>query len=159
MHWQTKPLSDMNLSIARSLTNFESPIFPQVACQNCSVEVCVQAFRQARMAHPHKMRTDVAKKSQIHRQKKRELLVQKYAEKRSMLKRQAKDQSLSQEERQQAQLELSQLPRNASPVRLSSRCMVTGRSRGVYREFRLSRITFREMALEGKLPGIKKASW
>ena len=101
----------------------------------------------------------MAKKSQIHRQKKRELLVQKYAEKRSMLKRQAKDQSLSQEERQQAQLELSQLPRNASPVRLSSRCMVTGRSRGVYREFRLSRITFREMALEGKLPGIKKASW
>ena len=105
------------------------------------------------------MRINVAKKSQIYRQKKREKLVQKYAAKRSLLKRQAKDQSLSQEERQQAQHELSQLPRDASPVRLGTRCMVTGRSRGVYREFNLSRITFRKMALEGKLPGIKKASW
>ena len=101
----------------------------------------------------------MAKKSQIYRQKKREKLVQKYAAKRSLLKRQAKDQSLSQEERQQAQLDLSKLPRDASPVRLGTRCMVTGRSRAVYREFSLSRITFRKMALEGKLPGIKKASW
>ena len=101
----------------------------------------------------------MAKKSQIHRQRKREKLVQKYAAKRSELKRRAKDQSLTQEERQLAQAELSKLPRDSSPVRLNTRCLLTGRSRGVYREFGLSRIAFRELALEGKLPGVKKASW
>jgi small subunit ribosomal protein S14 len=101
----------------------------------------------------------MAKKSQIARQKKREKLVKKYAAKRTELKNRARDQSLTHEERMEARGQLSKLPRSSSPVRLSTRCIVSGRSRAVYREFGLSRITFREMALEGKLPGIKKASW
>ena len=54
---------------------------------------------------------------------------------------------------------LQQLPRNASPVRLNNRCAMTGRSRGFLRKFGVSRIVFREMALAGKIPGVKKASW
>jgi small subunit ribosomal protein S14 len=101
----------------------------------------------------------MAKKSMINRQTKREKMVRKYAARRAELKRQSKDQSLSAEERQQARASLAGLPRNSSPVRLRNRCMVTGRPRGVYREFMLSRITFREMAHRGELPGVHKASW
>lgn len=101
----------------------------------------------------------MAKKSMINRQRKREKLVRKYAAKRAALKAQAKDMNLSAEERQEAREKLADLPRNSSPVRLRNRCMVTGRPRGVYREFMLSRIAFREMALRGELPGIHKASW
>jgi len=101
----------------------------------------------------------MAKKSMINRQKKREKLVRKYAAKRAELKRRASDMSLSPEERMQAREKLAALPRNASPVRLRTRCVVSGRPRAVYREFMLSRIAFRQLALEGKLPGIHKASW
>ena len=78
---------------------------------------------------------------------------------RNELKNRARDQSLTHEERMEARGQLSKLPRRSSLVRLSTRSFVWGRSRAVYRELGLSRITFREMALEGKLPGIKKASW
>mgnify|MGYP000551345329 CR=1 FL=1 len=54
---------------------------------------------------------------------------------------------------------LQKLPRNANPVRLHNRCQLTGRPRGYMRQFGISRVTFREMALEGKIPGVKKASW
>ncbi len=101
----------------------------------------------------------MAKKSMINRQQKREKLVRKYAAKRAEYKRIAKDMSLTAEERQGARESLAKLPRNSSPVRLRNRCMVTGRPRGVYREFMLCRITFREMAHMGLLPGVHKSSW
>ena len=101
----------------------------------------------------------MAKTSVMNRQKKREKLVRRYAAKRAELKRLARDMSLSPEERMAAREKLAALPRNSSPVRLRNRCMVSGRPRGVYRKFMLSRIAFRELALEGKLPGVHKASW
>ena len=101
----------------------------------------------------------MAKKSALNRQKKRERLVRQYAAKRADLKRRALDMSLSPEERMSAREKLAKLPRNSSPVRLRTRCVVSGRPRAVYRKFMPSRIAFRELALEGKLPGIRKASW
>lgn len=101
----------------------------------------------------------MAKTSQLNRQKKREKLVQRYAAKRAELKRQSKDTSLAPEQRMAAREALASLPRNSSPVRLTSRCMVSGRSRAVYRKFRLSRIAFRELAHAGHLPGVHKSSW
>ena len=101
----------------------------------------------------------MAKTSAINRQKKREKLVRKYAAKREELKRQSKDASLSAEERMNALQKLAKLPRNSSPVRLRTRCIVSGRPRAVYRKFGLSRIAFRELAHAGQLPGVHKASW
>jgi small subunit ribosomal protein S14 len=89
----------------------------------------------------------MAKKSIEARQRKREVMVEKYAKKRAALKA-AGD---------YAGLDL--LPKNASPVRLKNRCQLTGRPRGYIRHFGLSRNMFRDMALEGKIPGVKKASW
>jgi small subunit ribosomal protein S14 len=89
----------------------------------------------------------MAKTSQLARLAKKEKLVAKYAEKRAALK--AAGDSAG----------LQKLPKNSSPVRLKNRCAITGRSRGYMRAFGLSRIQFRELALEGKIPGIKKASW
>jgi small subunit ribosomal protein S14 len=101
----------------------------------------------------------MAKKSAINRQLKREKLVRKYAAKRAELKRRASDMSLSPEQRQEARASLAKLPRNSSPVRLNTRCQLTGRPKAVYRKFMLSRIAFRELALTGQLPGVHKASW
>lgn len=101
----------------------------------------------------------MAKTCMTYRQKKREKLVRKYAARRAELKRKAGDTKLSPEERMLAREQLATLPRNSSPVRLNTRCIVSGRVRAVYREFMLSRIAFRELALLGQLPGIKKASW
>jgi small subunit ribosomal protein S14 len=89
----------------------------------------------------------LAKTSQVARQKKRERLVEKFASKRKELKQQGNYESLA------------QLPRNSNPLRLHNRCAVTGRARGYYRKFGISRLTFRKLALEGKIPGIRKASW
>ena len=89
----------------------------------------------------------MAKKSVKARQRKREKMVAKYAEKRKALK-EAGDYKA-----------LDLLPKNASPVRLKNRCQLTGRPRGYMRYFGLSRNMFRDMALEGKIPGVKKASW
>lgn len=101
----------------------------------------------------------MAKTSSINKQKKRERLVRKYAARREELKRRSNDLKLSAEERQAAREALAKLPRNSSPVRLKTRCIVSGRSKAVYRKLMLSRIAFRELALQGKLPGIMKASW
>jgi small subunit ribosomal protein S14 len=101
----------------------------------------------------------MAKKSMINRQRRREKLVRKFAARRADLKRRSNDMSLSPEERMVARESLASLPRNSSPVRLRTRCVVSGRPRAVYREFMLSRIAFRQMALLGELPGIHKASW
>ncbi|HVX91474.1 MAG TPA: 30S ribosomal protein S14 [Candidatus Paceibacterota bacterium] len=89
----------------------------------------------------------MAKTSTIARNKKREKLVAKYATKRAALKAAGDWDGLQ------------KLPKNASPVRLKNRCAVSGRPRGYMRAFGLSRIQFRELAREGKIPGIKKASW
>ncbi len=89
----------------------------------------------------------MAKKSQIAREAKRRKMVNQYAAKRQKLKEEGDWEGLQ------------KLPRNASPVRLRNRCAMTGRSRGFIRKFGLSRIVFREMALEGKIPGVRKASW
>jgi small subunit ribosomal protein S14 len=89
----------------------------------------------------------MASKSTIERNKKVAATVAKYAEKRRQLK-EAGDYAA-----------LQRLPRNASPTRVRNLCALTGRSRGVYRKFKLSRIKLRELALEGKVPGMRKASW
>jgi small subunit ribosomal protein S14 len=89
----------------------------------------------------------MAKKSIIAREKKRERLVAKYAAKRKALKEAGDYQALS------------LLPKNSSPVRLRNRCLLTGRPRGYIRRFGLCRIKFREFALLGKIPGVRKTSW
>ena len=89
----------------------------------------------------------MAKKSIIAREKKRRETVEKYAEKRARLKAEGKWE------------ELQKLPRDASPVRLHNRCALTGRPRGYIRKFGVCRNVFRELAVEGKIPGVRKSSW
>jgi len=101
----------------------------------------------------------MAKKSAIERNKKRTRLAGKYALKRAALKSQAKDELLSPEERFNARIKLAQLPRNSAPVRQRLRCLISGRSRGNYRKFKLSRIALRELASSGQIPGMVKSSW
>lgn len=100
----------------------------------------------------------MAKKSIIEREKKRQKLVIKYLKKRNDLKLQMKKSSFL-EEKLTIQRKLQQLPRNSSPVRLRNRCLITGRARGYYKDFGLSRHVLREMAHQGFLPGITKSSW
>ncbi|MGL4668546.1 MAG: 30S ribosomal protein S14 [Saezia sp.] len=101
----------------------------------------------------------MAKTSLIERQRKRERLVEKYAKKRTELKAIINDANRSDDERMSARLELQRLPRNASPTRLRNRCELTGRPRGVYRQFGLGRAKIREVAFKGDIPGLTKASW
>ncbi len=101
----------------------------------------------------------MAKKSVIERNKKRMRLARKYAAKRVKLKAMTKDPLLSPEEHFSARLKLALLPRNSSPVRVRLRCELTGRPRGNYRKFRLSRIALRELASRGQIPGMVKSSW
>lgn len=101
----------------------------------------------------------MATKSSIAKQKKRERLVQLKRAKRQQFKQTILDMSKSDEERQAAVDALNRMPKNSSRVRLRSRCQFTGRARGNLRKFKLSRLCFREMALQGLIPGIFKASW
>jgi len=101
----------------------------------------------------------MAKKSAIQRNLKRVRLEEKFRAKRKALKAKLLDPELSDEDYFRAQKQLSKLPRNSSPVRLRNRCAVTGRPRAYLRKFGLSRITFRELATEGKVPGVTKSSW
>ncbi|XOZ33274.1 30S ribosomal protein S14 [Halomonadaceae bacterium KBTZ08] len=101
----------------------------------------------------------MAKVGMKQRERNRERLVAKYAEKRERLKAMTKDPNLSDEERWEAQVKLQKLPRNSSPVRLRNRCQVTGRPHGVLRKFQLSRIKLRETGMRGEVPGLRKASW
>jgi small subunit ribosomal protein S14 len=89
----------------------------------------------------------MARKSLIAREAKREKLVEQYAALRKELKEKGDYEALQ------------KLPKNSSAVRLHNRCLMTGRARGYYRKFGISRLVFREMALRGEIPGIKKASW
>lgn len=101
----------------------------------------------------------MAKKSSIAKQKHREKKVARYWNKRQELKKIIKDMTKSDEERANAVIALNKLPKNSSPIRLRNRCQFTGRSRGFLKKFKLSRICFREMASNGEVPGIFKASW
>jgi small subunit ribosomal protein S14 len=101
----------------------------------------------------------MAKKSVIERNKKRIRLVQKYAQRRRELKEKMRDPNLTDEQFFEYQRELTSFPRNSCTVRVRNRCEITGRQRAYLGKFGLSRITFRELALEGKIPGIVKSSW
>ena len=101
----------------------------------------------------------MAKKSKIARNKQREAVVERYAEKRLELKKSLVNPNASPEEREAARLGLQKLPRNASPVRLRSRDAIDGRPRGVLSKYGISRVRFRDMAHRGELPGITKSSW
>ena len=101
----------------------------------------------------------MAKKSAVEKNKRRKRLVQKYSGRRERLKAVACDRSLPPEERFQAYLKLAKLPRNSSANRVRNRCELTGRPRGFYRKFRLSRIAVRELGSVGQIPGMVKSSW
>ncbi len=101
----------------------------------------------------------MAKKSMVERQNKRERLVAKYAAKRAALTEIIKDQSRPMEERFKARLKLAKLPRNSSATRLHNRCQVSGRPKAYYRKLKISRIALRDLASDGKIPGMVKSSW
>lgn len=101
----------------------------------------------------------MAKRSSIEKQKRREKLVKQNWEKRQALKKIILDLSLPDEERMQAVYKLNAMSKNSSPIRLRNRCLMTGRARGFLRKFKMSRICFRELASQGIIPGVTKASW
>lgn len=101
----------------------------------------------------------MAKRSLINREEKRAQLVEKFAERRKQLKAVVNGMEASIEDKIAADAELQKLPKNSSPVRRRSRCRLTGRPRGVYRKFGLSRNKLREAAMRGDIPGLVKASW
>jgi small subunit ribosomal protein S14 len=101
----------------------------------------------------------MAKTSMVEREKRRAGIVKKYAAKRAKLKELSRSSRSSPEERAAALAALQALPRDASPSRLRNRCAITGRARGVYRKFGLSRVKIREVASRGEIPGLAKASW
>ena len=101
----------------------------------------------------------MATKSAIERNEKRRKLTDRYAAKRAALKEVANDRSLPMEERFAARLKLAKLPRNSSRVRIRNRCKISGRPRGNYRKFKMSRISLRDLASTGQIPGMVKSSW
>ncbi len=101
----------------------------------------------------------MAKKSKIVREMKLLRNIQKYAKKRAELKSIIINPNTKIEDRDIAVSELDRLPKSSSPIRLRNRCFVTGRPRGIISRFKLSRLSFREMALNGEIPGVTKASW
>ncbi len=101
----------------------------------------------------------MAKASMINREKRRTKLVGKYGKKRTELKVIIANPDVEFEEKQQAMFALQKLPRDSSAVRQRNRCEITGRPRGVYRKFGLSRNKLREATMRGDVPGLRKASW
>ena len=101
----------------------------------------------------------MAKKSSVEKNNRRMRLAKQKAPTRDRLKALARDRNAAPEDRFQAQLKLAELPRNSSPTRIRNRCSLTGRPRGVYRKFKLSRIAVRELASSGQIPGMLKSSW
>ncbi|MDC0344845.1 30S ribosomal protein S14 [Alphaproteobacteria bacterium] len=101
----------------------------------------------------------MAKKSAVEKNARRLKMAETFGERRKALKAKIMSKETSPEERFQAQLKLAELPRNSAPVRYRNRCVLTGRPRGTYRRFKLSRIGFRDLASTGQLPGVTKASW
>ncbi len=101
----------------------------------------------------------MAKKSMIAREVKRQKMVKRYAAKRAELKKIIASPKSSDEERRDALQKLQKLPRDASPSRLTNRCAISGRPKGYYRKFGLSRNKLREQTMGGNIPGLGKASW
>ena len=101
----------------------------------------------------------MAKTSSVNKNKRRAQMTKRMAPKRSRLKAIADDRSLPPEERFAARLKLAELPRNSSATRIRNRCELTGRPRGYYRKFKLSRLALRELASAGQIPGMVKSSW
>ena len=101
----------------------------------------------------------MAKKSSIQKNLNRRDIVKKFNKKRQSLKKQIMKKNLSIEERFKIQSKLNELPRDSSKIRVRNRCKLTGRTRGVYRKFGLSRIKIRELSMSGALPGVVKSSW
>ena len=101
----------------------------------------------------------MAKTSKIVRNEQRKVLVAKYAERRNALRDTVKSATATDDEKQAAYAQMRKLPRDSSPTRIRNRCAMTGRPRAYLRQFGLSRITFREMALAGLIPGVTKSSW
>ena len=101
----------------------------------------------------------MAKQSSIQKNLNRRNIVNKFNEKRQNLKKQIMKKDLSIEERFKIQSKLNELPRDSSKIRVRNRCKLTGRTRGVYRKFGLSRIKIRELSMSGALPGVVKSSW
>lgn len=101
----------------------------------------------------------MAKTSAIEKNRKRMRLAKQYAARRARLKATAKDNSVPAEERFAARLKLAEMPRNSSKVRIRNRCELTGRPRGTYRKFKMSRISLRDLASQGLIPGMVKSSW
>jgi len=101
----------------------------------------------------------MAKTSKVAKQQQREQMVAKFAARRAELRKQSKDPNLSLEERMEARATLASLPRNGAAVRLKNRCLITGRPKGYIRRLGISRVMLRQLAHEGVLPGLRKASW
>ncbi|SFE87633.1 30S ribosomal protein S14 [Nitrosomonas sp. Nm166] len=101
----------------------------------------------------------MAKLAIINRNIKRQKIVRKYTEQRSVLNKIINNPNFTDEERYNARIKLQKLPRDSSPVRLRNRCALTGRPRGIYSKFGLGRSKLRDIAMSGKIPGIIKASW
>ena len=101
----------------------------------------------------------MAKQSSIQKNLNRQNIVKKFNNKRQSLKKEIMKKDLSIEERFKLQSKLNELPRNSSKIRVRNRCKLTGRTRGVYRKFGLSRIKLRELSMSGALPGVVKSSW
>lgn len=101
----------------------------------------------------------MAKKSKIARNEQRKVIVERYAAKRSELKKALVNPASTDEQREAARIGLQKLPKNASPVRVRSRDVIDGRPRGVLTKFGISRVRFRDMAHRGELPGVTKSSW
>ncbi len=101
----------------------------------------------------------MARLSSVVKNKKRQALANKFALKISKLRKLSVDQKLTDEERELARKQLHKIPNNARPVRVRNRCELTGRPRGFYRDFKLCRNKFRELANNGLIPGVTKASW
>ena len=101
----------------------------------------------------------MAKTSSVEKNNRRIKMAKQYAGKRAKLKAMAVDDKLSPEERFEARIKLAELPRNSSPTRIRNRCDLTGRPRGYYRKLHMSRIALRDLASQGQIPGMTKASW
>jgi small subunit ribosomal protein S14 len=101
----------------------------------------------------------MAKISKIVKNEKRKKAVQQYAERRASFKKIINNPASTPEQVDEAVMKLQKLPRDASPVRVRNRCSQTGRPRGFLRKFGMSRVTFRELSLEGQVPGVTKSSW
>jgi small subunit ribosomal protein S14 len=101
----------------------------------------------------------MAKLSQVLRDKKRDKMIAKFAARRAELRDKIKDRKIDDADKFELMAQLAKLPRNSCPTRKTRRCMLTGRSKAVYRKFGLSRLMLRQLGLQGDLPGVTKSSW